>query len=351
MKLKNKLLTRLSVLAAFVLMPIVSQAEIPTDGLIFHFDASDLDSLSSGSAVTVWPNRGSLGGSLSVYDSPLGNVDYVAPLLEKDYPFMNNQHVVVFTRAGGDSAVMQFGDFDIPDLSAGVTIFAALTPGPEGAAAFAYLGKATEPTAGAGLGFEGGRVNQSGAGGPGIRFGSGAALAEGNDITVDGQAYVSTMQMAQGAHIEDAKLRINGFDIGLSFSINDPDDPYVFLQNDEANDFVLGGRVRNAGERVVGGQEYQGLLGEVLVYNRVLSLEEIEAVENYLIATYDIFVTAPPPPLTPEDRVQIAIEHLGLGTEFVHGLWIASPELGWIYGGYFPWIYHYVHGWFLTIED
>lgn len=272
MKTPKSLIT-ITLVAIFAALTPVA-ASVPEDGLIFRFDASDL-TYGEGEAVTAWVNSGSIPGFLSVFESQ----DYTAPLMRHGYERMNGQPVVEFIKDTTQSSTLAFGSFLFDDADAGLTIFAAATAGDTRVHALAYIGK-SEQTGGRGVAIEAG-VN------PGLRFGAGygSALWETERPFRGGEPVILTTVFTQGQRGMDSHFRINGEEVE-EFEPHDDSGNEIFLQNLEDNQLILGGRLNQGGGRTVGNQEYSGFLGEILIYNRQLSVEEIEAVEAYLAATY-----------------------------------------------------------------
>lgn len=279
MKTRTKILNTIAgtfLLSASVLISAV----VPSDGLILHFNASNLDDdLSHGDSVAIWENQGSLGGTMGVFG------DYTAPVLEKNFAGMQGQSAVKFTRGGGSSTILHFGDFSLPDPDAGITIFTAYTGGDGGAWAMAYVGKRTDSIFGGGFGLESSAITN----GPGYRFGQawGSAMTGADNIPFGpGETGMGTWILEQGGSAATALFRGNGNAIDLETPDPLSTEPVTFIADD--NDFVLGGRLTGDGDGVVNAQTYTGYIGEILVYNRVLNLAEIEQVEGYLYDTYVI---------------------------------------------------------------
>lgn len=323
--MKNSILSKRSATAFLGIVTATCLTALPEDGLIFHFNASDLDSLGDGANVNVWVNRGSLGGTMGVYDAPHSGPNYVPPVLVQNLEQMQGQSAVMFTAAGNNSTILSYGLFQLPDPDAGFTVFAAYTGGDTGVRALGYLGKGTDAIFGGGFGLEGAAAGN----GPGFRFGSswGSMLTGEDNIPFGpGEAGAVTWQIGQNSRVVDASLRVNGAaivtdHIGTNL---DPDATIDFPQLD--NQFLLGGRSNGPADRAVLNQEYQGFLGEILVYNRQLSAAEIEEVEAYLIETY-------------------------VGFPEVRG-WEMWPGLGNVYAEHHPWIFHKHIGWlFATMDD
>lgn len=264
-------------MAGFSPLAIYSESEAALDPLIFHFRASDLEELPPGAPVTEWPNHGSLGGALRVYAAQ----DYQPPIFRPNAQPFNGQPAVRFNRNSDQSTVLAFGDFDIPDPSAGFTVFAVYTVSHRGPRGLGYIGRANRPTSGNGFALEAG----SGSPGPGYRFGSGHNLAVEDDRVSLRDAVFSTWRIGQFSSIADSEFRFRGVELEM-----DPENPdaIIVFQNSGQNEFMLGGRLNTRGNRAVDNQEYQGFIAEILVFNHQLNDAEVEVIENVLAQKYGI---------------------------------------------------------------
>lgn len=275
MKKKN-IYSRLLITALCGGVLSASAAVVPSDGLMFRFDAGSLD-LADGAAVNSWANQGSLGGNMVVWDAPDGSTDYQAPDYVSSFAGFGGQPAVKFTRAGDESTAMSFGasgEFTFPESLDGLTIFAVLTVGEHSGRAFGHIGNVQ----GFGFGLEGGTN-------PGYRFAPGSALTSD---ALDGPVLLSYLFPGNELRVDESLLRVDGGDVDLDFAQGGN---IIELTNEKTNMFVLGGRLNNDMDRTVSGSNdvvYNGYLAEILVYDRQLSAAEMEQVESYLINTYAI---------------------------------------------------------------
>ena len=244
-----------------------------TDGLIIHLDAGDITGLSDGDDVNLWTDStsDSVDGSVTPA-SGWGAPEYVSTAL-------NGQPGISI--AASDLLVSDTG-LVIPDVDAGMTIFMVATGDRSGATAerLIHFGN-NAGVAGSFIAFDASTSNGVDNGGSGARFNNGKVLVNAGNPLSEG-FHIVGLQAAQGGSYADLKYYVdtvapqtfNGT-AGLTNTVN-------FAADD--NILTVGAGILNGDYMTT--DSFEGLVCEILVYNKQLTETELGQVNQYLFDKY-----------------------------------------------------------------
>ncbi len=260
-----------------ILSSFAFAADPVSDGLIIHLEADSLSGLTDGQTVAAWTDSAvsdSVDGSVATagYGSPV----YVSSSI-------NNLPAVRFIRSEEDSLVS--GTWNLPDPSAGLTVFIVCTGGGDGAG----VERAVQIGSAAGTASKMIAVDTStSSSGSGCRYNNGYALATGsNNPLTAGQYHIGVRQMAQNGGHGSLFYAVNGLE-AESVSANNPGNTIVF---DAAGNHISIGNGMAPGSTWYP-DYYDGYIAEILVYNKQLSMAEMNQTGTYLSQKYALAFTS-----------------------------------------------------------
>jgi len=266
-------------LLMFLSASCISTASIVTDGLIIHLDASTLG-LNNGDAVSTWADSAAAGADGSV-STLLG---YVNPTFVAGG--INGADAVQFVQDRTtitNSSIMESALWSM-DASQGLTVIIAGS-----ASTLGMPQRAVQVGANGGLNSKIIGCDLSNAEN-GVRYNNGFYLSRpvgaGNPLGV-GELHISVRQMAQGGRHDSLLYSTGGDPLEISLgeaAANNPGNIVTF--NDVGNIISLGGGELGGDGAFI--DPYDGLIGEVLVYNKQLTQAQIDEVGLYLADKYSL---------------------------------------------------------------
>ncbi len=252
------------------------------DDMVIHLDASSLKGLRDGDPVNVWPD-------LATGDTIDGTVTKLGANLLPTYKsdILNGKPVVRFTNA----QVLSSADFSWLDVDAGLTICAVLTGDSSGQTAERAFGIGDKTGAvGKIVSFDASTTTDGADGGSGFRFNNGKALVR-NENPIDNDFHTVTLQIGQGWQYQSARYSIDDMTAETFDNV---------ANGANALNLPSGGNTLTLGTSWINGalgtsDMYSGDMAEIMVFNRLLSIEEMELLQNYLYDKYfySLIATSP----------------------------------------------------------
>ncbi len=269
------------------------------EDMVIHLDASSLKGLRDGDTVNIWPDLAT-GDTIDGTAGRLGT--QMLPTFRSDV--LNGKPIVRFANA----QVLSSGDFSWVDVNAGLTVCAVLTgdiSGQAGERAFG-IGDLTGQ-AGRIIAFDA-SISMDGAdGGSGFRFNNGKALVK-NMNPMNSDFHRVILQMGQGWQYRSARYMVNDLAVKTFDAVAN-----------ETNTLNLPpmGNALTLGTSWISGSPgtsdmYSGDIAEIMVYNRLLSTEELEMLQDYLYHKYFYSLVAASPRSLSLDEGQTATVNIRL---------------------------------------
>lgn len=252
------------------------------DDVVIHLDASSLEGFSDGDTVNVWPD-------LATGDTIDGTVAKLGANLLPTYKsdILNGKPVVRFANA----QVLSSADFSWLDVDAGLTVCAVLTGDSSGQAAERVFGIGDKTgAAGKIVSFDASTTTEGADGGSGFRFNNGKALVR-NGNPIDNDFHTVMLQINQGWQYQSGRYSID--DLTAEAFDNVANGANTLNLPSAGNTLTLGTSWINGSLGT--GDMYSGDIAEIMVFNRLLSIEEMELLENYLYDKYFYSLIAPSP--------------------------------------------------------
>lgn len=243
------------------------------DGLIIHLDAGEITGLSDGDSVMLWSDltSDSLDGSVSPAGG-WGAPEYISTAL-------NGQPGVSI--AASDLLVSDSG-LVIPDVDAGFTIFMVATGDRSGATAERLLHFGDKSgTPGAFIACDLSTSSGADDAGSGARFNNGKMLVNSGNPVSEG-FHIVGLQVGQGAAFSEVKYFVDSVEPQVFNNTSNTGNTVNFAA--ENNILALGSGILSGS--FMSSDSYEGLVCEVLVYNKQLSGSELSLVNQYLFDKY-----------------------------------------------------------------
>lgn len=253
-----------------------------TDDMAIHLDASSLAGLSDGDAVNVWPDLAA-GDTIDGTVAQLGS--NLLPTYKSDV--LNGKPVVRFA----NSQVLSSADFSWLDVNAGLTICAVLTGDTSGQSAERAFGVGDNTGAsGQIVAFDASTNTDGTDGGSGFRFNNGKALVK-NLNPLDNDFHAVILQIDQGSLYQNGAYYVD--DVTAETFDNIANGTNALNLPSTGNTLTLGTSWINGSLGT--GDMYSGDIAEIMIFNRLLSEEEMQILQDYLYDKYfySLIATAP----------------------------------------------------------
>ena len=261
---------KLMVLLCFIGLSSVANAGLVTNGLVAHLDAGSITGLNTGDNVTTWADI-----TTDAFDFTANAVaGYGTPTFVADAG--DGYAAVKFERVGSTDAERQFldtGQVVLGATPAAVTQFVVATGGPDsGTQRSMQFGRANGGDRYQ-LAFE---MNS---GTSGVRANGGAYLVTPAPFDT-GEWIVASAQIGEGVAYANLNYTVNG-----TYYAPTGGTLTTTARFHNKDSLIVG-----CGETLNGGyiDQYDGMVAEVLVYDRQLSTAEIAEVNEYLMDKYAI---------------------------------------------------------------
>lgn len=253
-----------------------------TNDMVIHLDASSLAGFSDGDMVNSWPDLAA-GDTIDGTVAQLGS--NLLPAYKSDV--LNGKPVVRFA----DAQVLSSADFSWLDVNAGLTICAVLTGDTSGQAAERALGVGDNTGAsGQIVAFDASTNTDGTDGGSGFRFNNGKALVK-NLNPLDNDFHTVILQIDQGSLYQNGGYYID--DVTAETFDNVANGTNALNLSPTGNTLTLGTSWINGSLGT--GDMYSGDIAEIMIFNRMLSREEMQMLQDYLYDKYfyTLIATAP----------------------------------------------------------
>lgn len=246
-------------------------AELVADGVIIHLKADALTGLNDGDPVNSWSDSAT---SDPVDGSVTADSGYGVPVYKTG--ILNGLPVLRFVRSEQD--VLLSSHWTLPDPGQGLTIFIVSTGGDSG-----HVERVVQ------VGDSGGTASRLvgvdvSVGRSGCRYNNGFALSPpGENPLTPGVFHIGIRRLAQGGAHDSLFYAVNSLE-AETVEANNPTNTITFYAS--SNHISIGTGQSPTGEWYP--DFFNGDLAEVLVYNRQLSLSQMNGVGDYLAAKYDL---------------------------------------------------------------
>ena len=274
----NRKVLFLALVVGVAALVTAASGELVTDGLIIQLKADAIIGLSDGDPVNSWPDSATsdtVDGTVTPYTA------YTPPIYKPNV--IGGMPVVRLTRdttTETNSTVMSSAAWTMPAPANGCTYFAVFTPS-EGAG-FARMFHVGATTAGSLTAID--VADPAASGRTGFRYNNGFSLTTvANSPLVVGNFHIGVWQMGQGATYGTGMFYAIDDLFPEVYDSNNPNNVLTYLA--DGNYLAVGGGY-NGPTSFYPGDYYGGDVAEILIYNSMLTEEQMGQTSQYLRDKY-----------------------------------------------------------------